>query len=156
MNLAATIAVILLALLPGSRLHTTERYGSHIVDASGGDLDLAAALAITAAREGQLRPDVERCRVTGDGGMGAFQLSTDLYVWDDACGPLDRQARAAARALRVRGWGDSRPALVFGKYIGARALERHPEARRRAALWAWARAEIDCLCSLAPPLARTH
>jgi hypothetical protein len=103
-----------------------------IVYAVGQDLDGAAAMIVNLhAESGGLRI-YERCYWPEKGGWGAFGVAT---LWEDrfpgsTCGPIRVQAKAAWRILA---WHESPTREVaFGHYIGAKAVDRHPEARRRA------------------------
>lgn len=121
---------------------------SSIVYAAGEDVSAVAAMIVNLRAETGGLEVYERCWLPELGGWGAFGISE---IWESrmpgaTCGPIDVQARAAYRILDWHAYED--PARAFGFYIGARARERHPEAKRRAALhWIirWEMENLACL-----------
>jgi len=145
MTSIAAVTALLLSLAPWASERAAHQYAAAIVDAAGDDNRAALALAVTAARESRL--SLAPCP-RGPGGAGGWQLNPVLHPLTVACGPLAVQARRALAVLRRAGLGEAQFALVAGRYLGARARERHPEARRRAQLYVWAREVMACRCSL--------
>ncbi|HMI84886.1 MAG TPA: hypothetical protein VK550_12385 [Polyangiaceae bacterium] len=103
-----------------------------IVYAVGEDLEGAAAMIVNLHAESGGLLVFERCYWPEKGGWGAFGVA---WLWEDrfpgaTCGPIRVQAKAAWRILA---WHEApSKAVAFGHYIGAKAVDRHPEARRRA------------------------
>lgn len=103
-----------------------------ITYAVGDDLDGAAAMIVNLQAESGGLWKYERCYFPELGGWGAFGVA---WFWEDrfpgsTCGPIHVQAKAAWRILA---WHEApSKAVAFGHYIGAKAVDRHPEAKRRA------------------------
>jgi len=115
-----------------------------IVDAVGGeDLDGAAAMIVNLHAESGGLLGYERCYWLEKGGWGAFGVA---WLWEDrfpgaTCGPIRVQAKAAWRILA---WHETPSREVaFGHYIGAKAVDRHPEAQRRAGFHTVVRWELE-------------
>jgi len=114
-------------------------------------LDTAAALVVNLERETHGSWAAERCVISGLGGWGSWGVASIWERWypGGTCGTIERQAHAAARVWLV-GWnhegGNVRRS--FGRYIGATAVGRHPEARLRARIWYSVRASLECACSI--------
>jgi hypothetical protein len=119
-----------------AHMSVSERRASYlasaIVSAVGEDLDGAAAMIVNLHAESGGLWGYERCYWVEKGGWGAFGIA---WFWEDrfpgaTCGPIRVQAKAAWRILQ---WRESpSKEVAFGHYIGAKAVDRHPEARRRA------------------------
>jgi hypothetical protein len=147
---AITIALALqsrLPLLPPARI---EHFATAIARAAADDPDASAALIVNLERETRGSYAAERCAISGLGGWGSWGVAPLWERWypGGTCGPIEKQARAAT-AVWLAGWrherGDVRRA--FGRYIGATAVGRHPEAKRRMRIWYSVRASIECNCS---------
>lgn len=121
------------------------------------ELDGAAALIVIGERESRWRWGVERCAIPGIEGWGAFGVGA---LWEGeypggTCGSIQLQARAAwgVLAYGVPYWQSIGGAtgvdwrVTFGHYIGAKAVGRHPEAKRRAREFWRVRGMLVCACS---------
>lgn len=120
---------------------------SSLVYAAGEDASEIAAMIVNIHAETGGREVYEKCLLPERGGWGTFGIA---WLWEHrypgaTCGAIDVQANASHRILK---WHSYEPAEAFGRYIGAKAVERHPEARRRAAMqWVvlWEMQHLACL-----------
>ncbi len=135
---AELVVGALLMLAPAASDRTADRFAVAIAHAAGDDMAAAAGLTVTVVREGGLDPDVETCRIAGQGGLGAFQLGPG---WQHRCDAMPKQAETALRALRLRPWPDT-----FAAYLGSGPA--YHEARARVALWTVTKERLECACCL--------
>lgn len=130
----------LIATTIAAHMSVSERRATYlasaIAHAVGDDMDGAAAMIVNLHAESGGLWIYERCYWPEKGGWGAFGVAS---LWEErfpggTCGPIGVQARAAWRILQ---WHASpSKEVAFGHYIGAKAVEKHPEAQRRASFHA--------------------
>jgi hypothetical protein len=84
----ALILKAIFALAPALSLETAERYTNDIVVAADGDIEMAAALVVTAEGESHFRAVIERCECQAwecdrgaDGKIRALGLFQIQYYW---------------------------------------------------------------------------
>jgi hypothetical protein len=84
----ALVLNAILALAPAIPLETADRYTSDIVAAADGDMEMAAALVVTAEGESHFRAGIERCERRSwecdrgpDGKIRALGLFQLQYYW---------------------------------------------------------------------------
>lgn len=156
MVLETIVSLAIQARSPMLAPRRADYMASAILYAAGENVDDIAALIVTGERESGWLGFVEVCAVEGLGGWGAFGVSDLWERWypGGTCGSIGRQARAAQAILTWRPRHPvpalrEEPRVMFGRYIGARAGWRHPEAQRRAAIFWTVRDMVICACS--PP-----
>jgi hypothetical protein len=108
----ALILKAIFALAPALSLETAERYTNDIVVAADGDIEMAAALVVTAEGESHFRAVIERCECQAwecdrgaDGKIRALGLFQIQYYWwgkhdpKEICADNTLAAVLAAREL---------------------------------------------------------
>jgi len=132
----AWISAALAMLAPHVHDARADRIATAVAITAGDDVDLAAALVVTAEGESSFRRDVETCEVRGLGGRGLFGTGPGWGPESRRCGGLAGQARIAARALAT----DLDPEAMFARFIAAPGMG--PEVRRRSGLFLVTRERI--------------
>lgn len=113
------------------------------LDSPDEEYELVAALLVNGERESRWRFDVETCRTLGIGGLGTFGVGP--LAGGHPCGPIAGQAKLSMsvwQSARTDSWRD-----WFGRYIGARARGRHPEAVLRTRIFSGVLRSLKCACS---------
>jgi len=126
MELTSIVTAAIISLAPNLSEETVGRYASDIVAASQGEgTDLALAMVATQDAESSWRPEVEDCRVTGDGGaaVSMWQLHKHWYsgrTRAEVCASNTLAASFAASALIALSHRTGGLRGALRSYIGCR------------------------------------
>ncbi len=150
--LVETIVLAILSTQPALAPQRAHYLAEGILYGAQGDVDRTAALIVIGRRESTWRRAVETCAIPGIGGYGTFGVA-NIDPWrrlfpGGTCGRIEVQARAAAGIWGIYARQSHTTRETFGRYLGADALGKHPEAILRTELFWRVRNSLECACSM--------